>query len=233
MRTYMMRNAQWASVHPSMSFGQGPWTFGDPQVEKVMLDAARLHDRLQPYFYAQAVRFFLDGYPWSMAPLTVAFPDDPQVYGRENQSVRGFEWMIGDALLAAPLYGNDYETAATRDVYLPPGEWIDYDTGKQYHGPQCCTTSPCPGKTPLFAGGTGIVAEKQGARVVARIYPIAPHAETFLIDRDGVTRTTIRLNVADWKRFPWSPLAAIPTTGSWQRNAFEFVIVPGETYELR
>ena len=37
MKTYMMRNAQWASLHSSMGMGQGPWTFGDPQVEKVML----------------------------------------------------------------------------------------------------------------------------------------------------------------------------------------------------
>ena len=59
MRTYMMRNAQWASLHSSMSMGQGPWTMGDPQVDQAMLEAARLHDRLQPYLYTQAVRFYL------------------------------------------------------------------------------------------------------------------------------------------------------------------------------
>ena len=234
MRTYMMRNAQWASLHSSMSMGQGPWTMGDPQVDKVMLEAARLHDRLQPYLYTQAVRFYLDGYPWTMAPLPVAFPDDPQVYGRENQTVRGFEWMIGDALLAAPLYGNDYETAQTRDVYLPRGTWIDYDTGQHYQGPRLLHNFALPlGKTPLFVGGTGIVAEKSGAGVVARIYPVASHAETFFIDRDGVTRTTIRLNVSDWKNVTVTALGGRPVTGQWRRNAFEFVIVPGETYELR
>ena len=128
-----------------------------------------------------------------MAPLPVAFPDDPQVYGRENQTVRGFEWMIGDALLAAPLYGNDYQTAQTRDVYLPRGTWIDYDTGQHYQGPRLLRNFSLPlGKTPLFVGGTGIVAEKSGAGVVARVYPVASHAETFFIDRDGVTRTTVR-----------------------------------------
>lgn len=234
MRTYMMRNAQWASLHSSMSMGQGPWTMGDPQVEQVMLEAARLHARLQPYLYTQAVRFYLDGYPWTMAPLPVAFPDDPQVYGRENQTVRGFEWMIGDALLAAPLYGNDYETAQTRDVYLPGGTWIDYDTGQHYQGPRLLHNFALPlGKTPLFVGGTGIVAEKSGVGVVARIYPIASHAETFFIDRDGVTRTTVRLNVSDWKNVTVTALGGRPVTGQWRRNAFEFVIVPGETYELR
>ena len=89
------------------------------------------------------------------------------------------------------------------------------------------------GKTPLFVGGTGIVAEKSGAGVVARVYPVASHAETFFIDRDGVTRTTIRLNVSDWKNVTVTALGGRPVTGQWRRNAFEFVIVPGETYELR
>ena len=234
MRTYMMRNAQWASVHPSMSMGQGPWTFGDPRVEKVMLEAARLHDRLLPYFYTQAVRFFLDGYPWSMAPLPLAFPEDPTVYGRENAKVRGFEWMIGDALLAAPLYGNDYETATSREVYLPRGEWMDYDTGKRYQGPQLLRDFALPpGKTPLFVGGTGIVAEKRGAGVVARIYPLAAKSESFFIAADGVTRTTVKVNISDWAHVSVTSGSGRAVTGSWQRNAFEFVTIPGETYALR
>ncbi len=44
--------------------------------------------------------------------------------------------MISDALLAMPLYGNDYATATWRDIYLPAGEWMDFDTGKLYSGGQ-------------------------------------------------------------------------------------------------
>ena len=68
METYMMRNAQWASLHSSMSMGEPPWTFS-PQTAKVMLEAAQLHGRLQPYLYAMAVRSSEDGYPWPMTPL--------------------------------------------------------------------------------------------------------------------------------------------------------------------
>jgi alpha-glucosidase (family GH31 glycosyl hydrolase) len=233
MRAYIMRNAQWASVHPSMSMGQGPWTFGDPKVEKVMLEAARLHDRLWPYFYSQAVRFYLDGYPWTFAPLPVAFPDDPQVYGRENQTVRGYQWMIGDALLAAPLYGDDYETAVARDVYLPSGTWIDYDTGERYQGPRLLKDFALPpGKTPLFAGGTGIVLEKRGSGVVARVYPVVTKAETIFYHRDGLSRSSIRLEVSDWKKAAVSA-GGRPVSASWQRHALEFPVEAGVDYVVR
>ncbi len=236
MRMYMKRNAMWAALHPSMSMGQGPWTFGDPEVESVLLHAARLHDRLQPYFYSQAVRFYLDGYPWSVTPLPVAFPDDPQVYGRENDRLRGYQWLIGDSLLAAPLYGNDYETATTRDIYLPRGAWIEYDSGKRHQGPALLKNYALPvTKTPLFVGGTGIVVEKQGAGkgLAARIYPVTAQAESRFIHPDGISVSAIRVNVSDWKNVSVRCSSGRACSGSWQRHAFEFTMLPGEDYEIR
>jgi alpha-glucosidase (family GH31 glycosyl hydrolase) len=233
MKTYMMRNAQWASLHSSMGMGQGPWTFGDPQVEKVMLAAARLHDRLQPYLYSQAIRFYLEGYPWTMAPLPVAFPDDEGTYGRENDRVRGYEWMIGDSLLATPLYGNDYESAAARDVYLPSGVWIDYDTGKKYRGPATLHQFALPpGKTPLFVGGPGIVVEKRDTGLVARIFPVEGKAHSIFIYPDGLAKSSIEKNVVDWKRISVTVKNGGLRKGEWKQGAFEFAIAPGENYEV-
>jgi alpha-D-xyloside xylohydrolase len=230
MKTYMMRNAQWAALHSSMSMGQGPWTFNDPKVSQVMLSAARLHDRLQPYIYSQALRYYLDGYPWTMAPLPLAFPDDPEVYGRENDRVRGYEWMIGDSLLATPLYGDDYETATTRDIYLPRGTWVDYDTGTRYEGPKMLKNFSLPAeKTPLFVGGSGIVVEKRGAQLIARIYPTHTPAETTFFHPSGeatrihVTGAAHTVTTESGKR----------VAGSLQRGAFEFAIAAGENYEVR
>jgi alpha-glucosidase (family GH31 glycosyl hydrolase) len=161
MKQYMMRNAQWAALHSSMGMGQPPWSFEDEEVSRVMLQAAKLHERLHAYLYSQAVRWFHDGFPWTMAPLPVIYPNDPQVHSRENDRERGFEWMIGDALLAVPLYGNDYETEKSRDVYLPAGTWMDYDTGKKYDGGQVLKDFALPvAKTPLLIGGTGVVVER-------------------------------------------------------------------------
>ncbi|QOY89566.1 TIM-barrel domain-containing protein [Paludibaculum fermentans] len=234
MRQYMKRNAMWAALHPSMSMGQGPWTFGDPEVEAVLLQAAQLHDRLQPYFYSQAVRFYLDGYPWSFTPLPVAFPNDPQVYGRENDKVRGYEWMVGDSLLATPLYGDDYETATSRDVYLPAGAWMEYDSGQRHQGPVVLKNFALPvGQTPLFVGGTGIVVEKKGDGLVARIYPVTDRAESRFIHPDGTSVSNLRVQVSDWKRVTVKCSTGASCTGTWQRHAFEFPIRPGENYEIQ
>jgi alpha-glucosidase (family GH31 glycosyl hydrolase) len=230
MKTYMMRNAQWAALHSSMSMGQGPWTFNDPQVSKVMLGAAKLHDRLQPYIYSQALRYYLEGYPWTLAPLPLAFPYDPEVYGRENDRVRGYEWMIGDSLLAAPLYGDDYETAASRDIYLPRGTWIDYDAGASYDGPRMLKSFPMPvDKTPLFIGGTGIVIEKRGAELVARIYPMNRAGETIFFHPGGEVS---KIRVAAAHGSVTTDSGAHPAI-ALQRGVLEFAILPGENYDVR
>ena len=235
IKTYMMRNMRTASLHSAVSMGKGPWHFKDEKVSRVMLDAAKLHGRLQPYFYSQAIRFYHDGYPWSMTPLPIAFPDDPQVNNRENNVVRGYEWMIGDALLAYPLYGEDYETATSRDVYLPKGKWIDYDDGKLYQGPQLLQDFEIPvEKTPLFVGGTGIVIEKIDDQLIARIYAVSDRAETIFYDKDGETASQIVVDHPDWT----NPNILDTTTGKnvgtkQQRHAFEFELDPGHDYVIK
>ena len=51
-------------------------------------------------------------------------PEDPTSWLVED------EYMFGSRLLVAPLF----DEATTRRVYLPPGMWIDYQTGKSYEG---------------------------------------------------------------------------------------------------
>ncbi|MDR3737085.1 MAG: glycoside hydrolase family 31 protein, partial [Acidobacteriaceae bacterium] len=234
MDKYMMRNVQWAALHSSLSMGQPPWLFKSTEVGKVMLKATQTHERLRPYIYSQAVRFIHDGYPWTMTPLPVAFPEEPGVYGRENDTVRGYEWMIGDALLATPLYGNDYATATTRDIYLPGGSWIDYETGERFEGPTLLKSHPIPvEKTPLFVGGTGIVIEQQESGLVARIYPVAKTTETEFWSSDGRSRSAIVLHVSDWKKLRVTDTTthqAVPCTET--RFAMQFLLIAGHSYRV-
>jgi alpha-glucosidase (family GH31 glycosyl hydrolase) len=236
MEMYMMRNAQWAALHSSMGMGEPPWSFRLP-VAKVMLDAAKLHAMLAPYLFSNARRFASDGYPWTMTPLPIAFPDDAAVYGRENATNRGYEWMIGDALLATPLYGEDYATANSRNVYLPDGQWMDFDTGELYSGHQTLKDFALPsGKTPLFVGGSGVIIEDLGGIVKVCIYPVAEKASTTITLPDKKEPFAVQV-IGLPSRMRWADVRVHDSEGrvietSSVGKAFAFVPRAGERYTV-
>jgi alpha-D-xyloside xylohydrolase len=80
--------------------------------------------RLMPYVYAQAKDCSDHGLPMVRA-LFVEYPDDPGSWNVDD------EYLFGSSLLVAPLME---EGLTARNVYLPPGTWIDYQTGKSYAG---------------------------------------------------------------------------------------------------
>lgn len=233
LRVYLMRYAQYAALNPSMSYGYGPWQF-DEETNTVALEAAQLHERLLPYIYDAALDAFETGYPYPMTPLPIAYPEDEQVYHLADTSRRSYQWMIGESLLATPLFGDDYATAQGRDVYLPEGKWMDYDSGETYEGPTTLEDYPLPiGKTPLFVGGKGIVVELKDDVLKARIYPVAQETEMTFTDKDGETQSTISIVNPDWEN------AKIINTASGEEVAFEevthameFNLRPGESYRV-
>jgi len=78
-----------------------------------------------PYIYAQAMDSAAHGYPM-LRTLFFEYPNDPGSWEIDD------EYMFGSSLLVAPLF----DSTDTRKVYLPPGNWIDYQTGKVYVGAQ-------------------------------------------------------------------------------------------------
>ena len=99
-----------------------PWEYGQD-----FMNAFRMADNmrymLMPYIYAQAKDCTERGLPMVRA-LFIEFPDDPGSWLIDN------EYLFGSSMLVAPLF----ENVTKRDVYLPQGNWIDYQTGKIYSG---------------------------------------------------------------------------------------------------
>jgi alpha-D-xyloside xylohydrolase len=77
-----------------------------------------------PYVYAQAKDSSERGLPMVRA-LFVEYPDDPGAWQVED------EYLFGADILVAPLLEAG---AASRNVYLPQGQWIDYQTNQIYFG---------------------------------------------------------------------------------------------------
>ena len=81
--------------------------------------AVELKYTLMPYIYAQSQVASAHGWPM-LRTLFFEYPDDPTSWLVED------EYLFGPSLLVAPLF----EEAASRRVYLPPGSWTDYQTGR-------------------------------------------------------------------------------------------------------
>jgi alpha-D-xyloside xylohydrolase len=100
-----------------------PWLYGRKFMDKFRtIDGLKY--KLMPYVYAQARDSSEHGLPMVRA-LFVEFPGDPGAWNVDD------EYLYGSQMLVAPLM---HENETGRAVYLPPGTWIDYQTGKAYAG---------------------------------------------------------------------------------------------------
>ncbi len=100
-----------------------PWEYGEEFMNDFRL-AAEMKYKLMPYVYAQAKHCCKQGLPMLRA-LFIEYPDDAGSWLIED------EYLFGSDILVAPLLHAD---TASRDVYLPAGKWIDYQSAKVYTG---------------------------------------------------------------------------------------------------
>ena len=93
-----------------------PWSFG-PLAEKICREAISLKYKLHPYIYTYAREAYDTGLPLIRA-IFLEYPDDP-VSSQLND-----QFLFGKELLVAPVIEKN---ATQRKIYLPEGEWIDYN----------------------------------------------------------------------------------------------------------
>jgi len=103
---------------------RAPWAYDEAFVDDFRR-TVELKYALMLYIYAQAKESSEHGFPMLRA-LFFEYPDDPTSWFIDDQ------YMFGSDLLVAPLF----EESDTRNVYLPPGSWLDYQTGQVYRGAQ-------------------------------------------------------------------------------------------------
>ena len=101
-----------------------------------------LRMELLPYIRKQA-RLCVGRRMPLMRPMAYAFPADARCAGIDD------EYMFGDTLLAAPVTAPG---VASREVYLPAGEWFDFYTGERFEGGQAVNVE-CEERIPVFSLG--------------------------------------------------------------------------------
>jgi alpha-glucosidase (family GH31 glycosyl hydrolase) len=133
-------------AHGHDSQPQEPWAYG-AEAETIIKSFIELRYRLLPYNYTLAFQAYQTGMPL-LRPLFFIDPTDEQL-GNEQMT-----YLWGESILVAPIM---ISGSASRSVYLPSGEWIDFWTDTVYPGNQSVVVSSPLERMPLFIRSGSII----------------------------------------------------------------------------
>ena len=227
-----IRHGWLMSATAGLALGKIPpdsWNVEQKAMFKKML---HFHYSLAPYMYDAAMKSYITGYPYTLTPISIAYP-----YDKDTSKIEHYQWMIGESILAAPLV-KDYKSGKL-DIYLPEGTWFDYDTGKKYTGPAILENFEMPlDKTPCFVGGKGIIVlrDSDEAPLKAKIYPVVKDDSSFTFYYpDESAKSVLSLNT-----WTGQPQVTDTTTGKkvsfsveTETGAVMFEIMPDHDYRVK
>ncbi|MDK2807507.1 MAG: hypothetical protein PWP24_238 [Clostridiales bacterium] len=110
-------------VHGNNYQQRQPWYYGSTAEEAVKA-VIQLRYSLLPYLYSYE-RGAYDTGLGLIRPLVFDYPEDTNVANDTDA------WMFGDSLLVAPV---TQRGQTVKWIYLPAGEWTDYNRGTTYTG---------------------------------------------------------------------------------------------------
>ena len=162
-----------------------PWLFGE-EAEKNAKAAIELKYKLIPYIYTYSREAHDTGLP-ILRPMFMEYPADTETFGTDHQ------FMYGRELLIAPVVKKG---AVTKNLYLPEGNWIDYnDKRTAYTGEQWITVNTPLDRIPLFVKAGSIIptmpvmqyiGEREVYPVTFEVFPAHTGKVTFeLYEDDG------------------------------------------------
>jgi alpha-glucosidase len=117
------------------------------QVEPIIKTYLELRYRLMPYLYTAVRDCCETGMPIIRA-LWLHYPNDREA------AARGDQYLWGRDILVAPVVTMG---AASRDVYLPSGDWYDFWTNERLHGGRVITKSVDLATTPLYVRAGAVI----------------------------------------------------------------------------
>lgn len=153
-----------------------PWVYG-PKGVALMRKYFTLRMRLMPYLYTYTWQAHRRSLPL-LRPLYLEWPDLDQAYQHFH------EYLFGGQMLVAPVLEADDE----RSVYLPPGSWMDFFSGRRYRGDTTFTAHYPVDATPVFVREGAIIPEQETPRDVLTVNVYGDGNNRFdLYEDDGVS----------------------------------------------
>ena len=127
------------------------WAYPEPYADLMHRAFVRRY-AMQPYIYTEARRTYDTGLAF-LHPLYYDWPEAPEAYAAKN------EYMFGDSILADPVTEPvDKDSKLARvSVWLPPGDWMEWDTGARFRGPITVDRSFSISQIPLYVKAGSII----------------------------------------------------------------------------
>lgn len=137
-----------AHANPLEGNTRMPWNYGEKGIT-FLRKYFTLRTQLIPYIYSYTWQAHTQALPL-LRPLYLVHPDSDEAYRHPH------EYFFGDQMLVAPVT----DPSGDVSIYLPPGEWFDFFTGKRYAGGRTFTEHYAVDATPVFVRDGGIVPEQ-------------------------------------------------------------------------
>jgi alpha-glucosidase (family GH31 glycosyl hydrolase) len=158
------------------------WAYPQPYSD-LMRDAFVFRYALQPYIYTEARRTYDTGVAF-LHPLYYDSPEAPEAYDAKD------EYMFGDDVLVAPISqptGKESQLVK-RSVWLPEGNWIEWDTGARLTGPVSTERTFSIRQIPVYVKAGSIIPMQPQMRYTGE-KPVDPLILTVFPSEDGKEST--------------------------------------------
>jgi len=129
-----------------------PWIYGDEGIA-LMRKYFTLRTQLLPYLYTYTWRAHRDSEPL-LRPLYLEYPRLEEAYHHSR------EYFFGDQMLVSPVVAPEQE----HSVYLPPGRWFDFFSGKSYSGGTTFSAHYAVDEIPVFVRDGALIPEQEASR---------------------------------------------------------------------
>ncbi len=129
------------------------WAYPEPY-SGIMRGIYQLRYALLPYIYTEARRTYDTGVAF-LHPLYYDWPEADAAYSHKN------EYVFGSDMIVAPVVapGDRITGLANKTVWLPPGDWVEWQTGTTLHGPAAVQRNFSISQIPVYVCAGAIVPE--------------------------------------------------------------------------
>eukprot|EP01051_Picozoa_sp_SAG22_P005105 SAG22_NODE_295_length_12850_cov_9.179202_4_plen_516_part_00 len=137
-----------------------PWVYPNSEL---LFAAYRLRNNLVPYIYTAAWKASRTGV-LLVHPLYYDFPEEEEAYSLSTYSGPNatLQYCFGDAFVVAPITQQVHSGSGlvAWETWVPPGQWVDWQTGDVLVGPRTRTRQYGLEETPVLARAGAVVPMK-------------------------------------------------------------------------